>query len=79
MSEKGKHIDLENGYLSVEENLVTVDNKRITKSPKTQSGKRSLHIPATLLALLKDMIKLNCPHEIITLADGFYNIRNCIH
>lgn len=50
---KWKHIDLENGYLSVEENLVTVDNERITKAPKTQSGKRTIQIPTTLLTLLK--------------------------
>ena len=51
---KWKHIDFENEYLSVEENLVTVDNESITKAPKTQSGKRSIQIPATLLTLLKD-------------------------
>lgn len=51
---KWKHIDFENGYLSVEENLVTVNNERITKAPKTQSGKRSIQIPATLLTLLRD-------------------------
>ncbi len=51
---KWKHIDFENGYLSVEENLVTVDNKRITKSPKTKSGKRTIQIPKTLIDLLKD-------------------------
>lgn len=50
---KWKHIDFENGYLSVEENLVTVDNERITKAPKTQSGKRTIQIPTTLLTLLK--------------------------
>lgn len=50
---KWKHIDFENGYLSVEENLVTVDNERITKAPKTQSGKRTIQIPTTLLELLK--------------------------
>lgn len=46
-------IDFENGYLSIEENLVTVDNERITKAPKTQSGKRTIQIPMTLLTLLK--------------------------
>lgn len=51
---KWKHIDFENGYLSVEENLVTVDNKRITKAPKTRSGKRSIQIPTTLLDLLQE-------------------------
>lgn len=51
---KWHHIDFENGYLTVEENLVTVDNKRITKAPKTKSGKRSIQIPSTLLDLLRD-------------------------
>lgn len=44
---------MENGILSVEENLVTVVNERITKTPKTRSGKRSIQIPQTLLELLK--------------------------
>lgn len=51
---KWHHIDFENGYLTVEENLVTVDNKRITKAPKTKSGRRSIQIPSTLLDLLRD-------------------------
>lgn len=51
---KWHHIDFDNGYLSVEENLVTVDNERITKAPKTKSGRRSIQIPSTLLELLKD-------------------------
>lgn len=50
---KWKHIDFEDGYLTVEENLVTVVNERITKSPKTKSGKRTIQIPSTLLELLK--------------------------
>ena len=48
------HVDFDEGTVTVEENLVTVDNKRITKAPKTKSGKRSLQIPATLLHLLKN-------------------------
>ncbi len=48
-----QHVDMENGILSVEENLVTVVNERITKTPKTRSGKRSIQIPQTLLELLK--------------------------
>ena len=52
---KWKHIDFEDGYLTVEENLVTVDNERITKSPKTKSGKRTIQIPSTLLELLKEI------------------------
>lgn len=51
---KWHHIDFENGILSVEENLVTVVNERITKAPKTKSGKRSIQIPQTLLNLLKN-------------------------
>ena len=51
---KWKHIDFEDGYLTVEENLVTVVNERITKSPKTKSGKRTIQIPSTLLELLKE-------------------------
>lgn len=51
---KWHHIDFKNGYLTVEENLVTVDNKHITKAPKTKSGKRSIQIPSTLLDLLRD-------------------------
>ena len=51
---KWHHVDFTEGIISVEENLVTVDNKRITKTPKTKSGKRSLQIPATLLELLKN-------------------------
>ena len=54
---KWHHIDFENGYLTVEENLVTVDNKRITKAPKTKSGRRSIQIPSTLLDLLHDTKK----------------------
>ena len=48
------HVDFAEGILSVEENLVTVVNERITKSPKTKSGRRSIQIPATLLELLKN-------------------------
>lgn len=48
------HVDFEEGVLSVEENLVTVVNERITKTPKTKSGKRSIQIPDTLLQLLKN-------------------------
>lgn len=44
------HVDFVEGILSVEENLVTVVNERITKSPKTKSGRRSIQIPATLPA-----------------------------
>lgn len=51
---KWHHVDFENGILSVEENLVTVVNERITKAPKTKSGKRSIQIPQTLLNLLKN-------------------------
>lgn len=51
---KWHHIDFDNGYLSVEENLVTVENERITKAPKTKSGRRSIQIPQTLIDLLKD-------------------------
>lgn len=51
---KWHHIDFDNGYLTVEENLVTVDNRRITKAPKTKSGRRSIQIPSTLLDLLRD-------------------------
>jgi len=51
---KWHHIDFENGILSVEENLVTVVNEQITKTPKTKSGKRSVQIPQTLLELLKN-------------------------
>ena len=47
------HVDFDEGILSVEKNLVTVMNERITKSPKTNSGRRSIQIPATLLELLK--------------------------
>ena len=70
---KWKHIDFENGYLSVEENLVTVNNERITKAPKTQSGKRSIQIPATLLTLLRDTKterKANDNDYIICQKDG---------
>ena len=70
---KWKHIDFENGYLSVEENLVTVNNERITKAPKTQSGKRSIQIPATLLTLLRDTKterKANDNDYIICQEDG---------
>lgn len=48
------HVNFEEGVLSVEENLVTVVNEMITKTPKTKSGKRSIQIPNTLLQLLKN-------------------------
>ena len=47
-------MDFEEGILSVEENLVTVENERITKSPKTKSGRRCIQIPTTLLELMKN-------------------------
>ncbi|WP_295215574.1 site-specific integrase [Ruminococcus sp.] len=50
---KWHHADLEHGILSIEENLVTVVNEQITKTPKTKSGRRCIRIPQTLLALLK--------------------------
>lgn len=48
------HVDFQTGCLTVEENLVTVNNQTITKAPKTQSGRREIQIPGTLLRLLKD-------------------------
>lgn len=50
---KWHHVNFSEGILSVEENLVTVANERITKTPKTKSGVRNIQIPATLLMLLK--------------------------
>lgn len=50
---KWHHVNFAEGILSVEENLVTVANERITKAPKTKSGVRNIQIPATLLMLLK--------------------------
>lgn len=52
-----RHVYFDEGILSVEENLVTVANERITKSPKTKSGMRNIQIPATLLALLRQTKK----------------------
>lgn len=48
------HVDFQTGCLTVEENLVTVNNQTITKAPKTQSGRREIQIPGTLLRLLKN-------------------------
>ena len=48
------HVNFQTGCLTVEENLVTVNNQTITKAPKTQSGRREIQIPGTLLRLLKD-------------------------
>lgn len=48
------HVNFQTGCLTVEENLVTVNNQTITKAPKTQSGKREIQIPGTLLRLLKN-------------------------
>ena len=67
------HVDFEEGVLSVEENLVTVVNERITKTPKTKSGKRSIQIPDTLLQLLKNTYGERHAREndyIICQADG---------
>ena len=66
-------MDLNEGILSVEENLVTVVNKRITKTPKTKSGKRHIQIPPTLLELLKTVSEKRHaqPNEyIVCQADG---------
>lgn len=52
---KWHHIDFERGVLSVEENLVTVNNQQITKAPKTKSGMRDIQIPDTLLEILKNI------------------------
>lgn len=70
---KWHHIDFENGYLTVEENLVTVDNERITKAPKTKSGRRSIQIPSTLLDLLHDTKNNRCAGDndyVICQKDG---------
>jgi len=70
---KWHHVDLNEGILSVEENLVTVVNKRITKTPKTKSGKRHIQIPLTLLELLKTVSEERHaqPNEyIVCQADG---------
>ena len=70
---KWHHVDLDKGILSVEENLVTVVNERITKTPKTKSGRRHIQIPNTLLELLKDTSEERHaqPNEyIICQADG---------
>lgn len=48
------HVNFQTGCLTVEENLVTVNNQTITKAPKTQSGRREIQIPGTLLRLLKN-------------------------
>ena len=48
------HVNFQTGCLTVKENLVTVNNQTITKAPKTQSGRREIQIPGTLLRLLKD-------------------------
>jgi integrase len=51
---KWHHINFEEGTLTVEENLVTVINERITKTPKTKSGQRCIQIPQTLLDMLQN-------------------------
>ena len=70
---KWKHIDLQQGIVTIEENIVTVDNKRITKKPKTKSGIRTLHMPSTLQKLLQEQKALRkaLPEEyVICQPDG---------
>ena len=70
---KWHHVNLDEGILSVEENLVTVVNERITKTPKTKSGRRHIQIPNTLLALLKHVSEerhAQSNEYIICQADG---------
>ena len=70
---KWHHVNFDEGIISIEENLVTVANERITKKPKTKSGIRNIQIPATLLILLrqtKDERHAGADNYIICQPDG---------
>ena len=70
---KWHHVDFDEGIISIEENLVTIKNERVTKTPKTKSGIRKIQIPATLLELLihtKEDRKADKDAYIICQPDG---------
>ena len=50
---KWEHVDLDNKVLHIQENTVLADGKRVTKAPKTTSGRRDISIGHEVVEALK--------------------------
>jgi integrase len=66
---KWEHIDFENGIVSIENNVVPVKGKTISKAPKSASGLRKIDAPDILMELLRRERKVYIKRKLLYGAD----------